>query len=89
MLLCEVELGRHSTWQHGGGAISSAFDSYIINGQSHATWSDAACVHPDLKGVRIPTVDSNSEIFVTRGKEYIVLNPAQIRHRYIFHIKLK
>lgn len=84
VLLCEVELGQHSLWHAG---INTASNSYIIDGQSHAKWRDAACVHPDLKGVQFPDVHSN-QIIGRPAKEYIILNPAQIRHRYIFHIKV-
>ncbi|KAF3396363.1 Poly [ADP-ribose] polymerase 1 [Penicillium rolfsii] len=80
MLLCEVEFGRVSG-QWGAG------DSFIHDGLSHTTWSDAASVHPDLKGVIIPDVHpkDNTNAFT---KEYVVMNPAQIRQRYIFHFKL-
>jgi hypothetical protein len=87
MLLCEVELGQHSPWRRGGAGVNRASNSYTIDNLSHAKWCDAVCVHPDLKGVQIPDVKSN-QIMGRPAKEYILLNPAQIRHRYIFHIKL-
>ena len=87
VLLCEVELGRQSAWKSHGVGVEQTCDSYIVKGQTHKVWHDAGCVHPDLKGVKIPDVSSN-QIPQRPAKEYVILNRAQIRQRYIFHIKI-
>jgi poly [ADP-ribose] polymerase len=88
MFLCDVELGRQGRKLGYNGQSSNA-DSYIHDGLSHKSWSDAAFVHPDLKGVQIPNVPRPSVAVNHFTKEYIIMNPAQIRQRYIFHFKLK
>lgn len=88
MLLCEVELGS------SGGAwlnIRGPANSYIHDGLTHQTWCDAASVHSNLRGVKIPQVipgrtrQSQHEVFC---KEYVIMDPAQIRQRYLFHFRL-
>ncbi|KAJ5381709.1 uncharacterized protein N7496_004137 [Penicillium cataractarum] len=85
MLLSEVELGQTSPYTIGYTSAGKV-NSYFIDGQSHAKWCDAGCVHPDLKGVQIPDMNSNHD-YQRPGKEYITVNPAQVRQRYLFHIK--
>lgn len=84
MLLCEVEFGQQGG-AFGGGRNGN---SYLIDGLSHKSWRDAASVHPDLKGVQIPDVRPQPAGYHFL-REYIIMDPVQIRLRYIFHFKVK
>ena len=87
MLLCEAELGSSGgVWLNVRGPANS----YIHDGLTHQTWCDAASVHSNLRGVKIPQVipgrTSQSQHVVC--KEYVIMDPAQIRQRYLFHLRL-
>lgn len=84
MLLCEVEFGRQGGEFRGGRRDAN---SYIHNGVSHQTWSDAASAHPGLKGVKIPVVKALRSTYLFT-KEYVIMDQAQIRQRYLFHFRL-
>ncbi|KAI2793663.1 hypothetical protein POX_a00246 [Penicillium oxalicum] len=94
ILLCEVELGRdessHVSTGRPGVLISSRRQPH---GATHSKWVDASCVRPDLAGVEVPLPQkSDMDQWVVSSRlpalEYIVYDPAQIRLRYVFHIKL-
>lgn len=85
MLLCEVEFGREGgNWNGSKGNANS----YIYDGLSHKTWCDAVSVHPNLKGVKIPKVCLEGKVGYQFTKEYVIMDPAQIRQRYMFHFRL-
>ncbi|KAJ6185653.1 hypothetical protein N7519_006954 [Penicillium mononematosum] len=64
---------------HGGGTV-------------HKKWRDAEYIHPDFKGFRVPDVRVGTTTAGGRSgfyhSEYVVENPAQIRQRYLFHVKV-
>lgn len=81
MLLCEVELGT-----------TSAISVHYTGSTVHKAWRDAGYIHSDFKGSWVPdvhagtTTASDSDGF--NHSEYVVQNPAQIRQRYLFHVKI-
>ncbi|KAJ5958351.1 uncharacterized protein N7479_005501 [Penicillium vulpinum] len=81
MLLCEVELGKSSTLSHhhAGGTI-------------HKKWRDAGYIHPDFKGTQVPDVHAGTKSSSSHSglynSEYVAHTPAQIRQRYLFHVKI-
>ncbi|KAJ5562817.1 hypothetical protein N7535_002736 [Penicillium sp. DV-2018c] len=79
LLLCEVELGKLSSL-----SVENRGRSY------YETWRDAGGIHPDLQGSKVPDFDSRSNTEEGRlyHSEFIVSNPKQIRHRYLFHVEL-
>ncbi|KAI3232500.1 hypothetical protein DTO012A9_1093 [Penicillium roqueforti] len=82
MLLCEVELGK-----------STAFSVHHLGMTVHNKWRDAGYIHPDFKGCQVPDVHAGRSTTTPNGRryytsEYIAKNPAQIRQRYLFHVKL-
>ncbi|KAJ5836793.1 hypothetical protein N7447_002819 [Penicillium robsamsonii] len=81
MLLCEVELGK-----------SSALSRKVIGGTIHRDWRDAGYIHPDFKGSKVPDVQAgtrtDSDTPNLYHSEYVAKSPAQIRQRYLFHVKI-
>ncbi|KAJ5262987.1 hypothetical protein N7524_008292 [Penicillium chrysogenum] len=80
ILLCEVELGK-----------SSALSVHHVGGTVHTKWRDAEYIHADFKGFRVPDVRVGTTTGTGSGfyhSEYVVKNPAQIRQRYLFHVKV-
>ncbi|CAG8899970.1 unnamed protein product [Penicillium egyptiacum] len=81
MLLCEVELGK-----------SSALSVHHVGGTVHKNWRGAGYIHPDFKGSRVPNVRAGT--MTADGSpgfyhsEYVVKDPAQIRQRYLLHVKI-
>ncbi|KAF7528877.1 hypothetical protein PCG10_009591 [Penicillium crustosum] len=81
MLLCEVELGKASAVsdRHGGRTF-------------HKRWRDAGYIHPDFKGTQVPDVDAGTATLNNYSglyhSEYVAKSPAQIRQRYLFHVKI-
>ena len=102
MLLCEVEIGHYQktlSWPWISDCSNPI--SYLVPGQNpHQSWRDANSVHPDLEGVMMPDFQQSqikSRPYHTANTpynnvqhqaEYIVYNSAQIRHRYLFHIRI-
>ncbi|KAJ5360622.1 hypothetical protein N7517_009813 [Penicillium concentricum] len=81
MLLCEVELGTSSSLSH-----------HVLGRTIHKKWCDAGYIHPDFKGSMVPdlhagtmTVNGTPNLY---HSEYVAKSPAQIRQRYLFHVKL-
>lgn len=72
--------GLHSTWGQG------------ITGP--LVWKDAACVHPSLKGVKMPdtttALPGNTKVpnAYLQYNEYICYNVAQVRLRYLLRVKM-
>ncbi|KAJ5398811.1 hypothetical protein N7465_009300 [Penicillium sp. CMV-2018d] len=80
MLLCEVELGK-----------SSAVSVERVGKTVHKKWRDAGYIHPDFKGTRVPDVLAGTRSSSSSGlyhSEYVAKSPAQIRQRYLFHVKI-
>ncbi len=88
MLLCEAELGSSGgAWLNAQGPANS----YIRKGLTHQTWYDAASIHPNLRGVKIPQAipgRTSQPQHVVSCQEYVIMDPAQIRQRYLFHFRL-
>ncbi|KAJ5979086.1 hypothetical protein N7501_002428 [Penicillium viridicatum] len=80
MLLCEVELGK-----------ASAVSVHRVGRTVHNKWRDAGYIHPDFKGTQVPDVlagTTTSRISSLYHSEYVAKSPAQIRQRYLFHVKI-
>lgn len=80
MLLCEVELGK-----------SSAVSVERVGKTVHKKWRDAGYIHPDFKGTQVPDVLAGTRSSSSSGlyhSEYVAKSPAQIRQRYLFHVKI-
>ncbi|CAI7638229.1 unnamed protein product [Penicillium discolor] len=81
MLLCEVELGKDSAVSdcHGGRTF-------------HKRWRGAGYIHPDFKGTLVPDVDAGTATLIDGPglyhSEFVAKSPAQIRQRYLFHVKI-
>ncbi|KAJ5099822.1 hypothetical protein N7532_006823 [Penicillium argentinense] len=90
LLLCEVELGKGLTPNTVRGSIA-----YLSPGSTdYNRWCDAGKVHPDLKGILMPDVSgghssATRSAYTTGGhKEWVVSDPAQVRQRYLFQVKV-
>ncbi len=92
VLLCEVELGKTS--QRSSNSINSAVYgdcciNEITNSVSHMPWCDATFTDPALKGVKIPGGRPGQGSDTTEpSKEHLIMDPAQICQRYLFHFKV-
>ncbi|KAI1821939.1 poly polymerase catalytic domain-containing protein [Xylaria intraflava] len=100
LLLCEAELGDPiQTLQQG---CYDAADT-AIKGRMLATWGqgstgpskwkDAECVHPSLKGVKMPDTTvkpgpTNVRDAVLLYNEYICYDISQVRLRYLLRVKI-
>ena len=96
MLLCEVQLGRLGSCSLGRPDIlefmrQSCCTSICHDGKTkHKKWCDASCIHPDLKGIKVPDVSQGH----AKGggnlhyNEYVIFNAAQIRQRYLLQVKV-
>ncbi|GAB1211933.1 hypothetical protein ATERTT37_001057 [Aspergillus terreus] len=98
LLLCDVELGERMLELVNGnynadqdskkqGMIATLGQGMSVPGG----WKDAGCVHPSLRGVSMP--DMETPLDRNTGKclqynEYIVYDVAQIRQRYLFQVKM-
>jgi hypothetical protein len=62
----------------------------IPKGMSYRSWRDGSFMHARFEGVKIPDFrpDGIPETGATRAKKYIIMDPAQIRQRYLFQFKL-
>lgn len=100
LMLCDVELGD-PMYEQDYANCNAAEDSKkegklatLGRGSSiPAGWKDAKCVHENLKGVTMPDVSVGSMNEQNRCSlyynEYIVYDVAQIRQRYLFHVKMR
>ncbi|KAI1288897.1 poly polymerase catalytic domain-containing protein [Xylaria venustula] len=100
LLLCEAELGdplqklTSASYSAGDTAKASGMLSTLGQGRTGPSkWKDAECVHPALKGVKMP------DITVTPGStgiqdahllynEYICYDISQIRLRYLLRVRM-
>lgn len=100
LLLCEAELGkpmRELTFSDIDAARNAksqgAWSTFGKGRTAPSHWKDASCIHPSLKGVRVP--DTTSAPPKDTGipssllyNEYICYDVAQIRLRYLFRVKM-
>ncbi|UNI18506.1 NAD(+) ADP-ribosyltransferase [Purpureocillium takamizusanense] len=100
LLLCEAELGdplqrlTHSSYNAGEDAVRNGMWSTLGQGSmGPSKWQDAGVVHESLKGIRMPdpsvkTGDTNVPNTTLFYNEYICYDVAQVKLRYLFHVKL-
>jgi poly [ADP-ribose] polymerase len=99
LLLCEVELGdpmlelQYSDYNAGDVAKSQGKLSTLgMGATAPQEWKDAGCVHPDLKGVKMPDMSKDPGPSGKGGtlmyNEYIAYNTAQIRMKYLLSVKM-
>ncbi|KAK8056265.1 poly polymerase catalytic domain-containing protein [Apiospora rasikravindrae] len=101
LLLCEAELGdpmhvlTDASYSAGEDAKAKGMSSTWGQGMTGPSqWKDAECVHPSLKGVKMPDTSSaapgptNVPNAYLMYNEYITYNIAQIRLRYLFRIRM-
>ncbi|GJN75670.1 hypothetical protein PLICBS_009775 [Purpureocillium lilacinum] len=100
LLLCEAELGdplqrlTHSSYHAGEDAAKNGMWSTLGQGSmGPSKWQDAGVVHESLKGIRMPdpgikTGDTNVPNTTLFYNEYICYDVAQVKLRYLFHVKL-
>lgn len=100
LLLCEAELGNPmqeltiSSYNAGETAKKNGMHTTWGKGRMGPLhWQDAECIHPSLKGCKMPDTDhavgntniSNASLYYN---EYICYDVAQIRLRYLFRVKM-
>ncbi|PNY19706.1 Poly [ADP-ribose] polymerase [Tolypocladium capitatum] len=100
LLLCEAELGdpmqrlKHSNYEAGEEAARKGMVStWGMGKMGPSQWMDAGAVHDSLVGVRMPdmtvapgtTEVPDSDLFYN---EYICYDVAQVKLRYLFHLKM-
>lgn len=101
LLLCEAELGRPSLkltnadYTAGERAKEQGcISTWGVGKTAPQVWKDASCIHPNLKGVMMPDVQSlppdatkepNAYLLYN---EYIVYDVAQIRLRYLLRVRM-
>ncbi|OAG11646.1 PARP-domain-containing protein [Paraphaeosphaeria sporulosa] len=100
LLLCEAELGQpmqeltQASYTAGEDANSKGNWSTWGKGMTGpAAWKDAECVHPSLRGVKMPDTDilpTNTNIpgAYLQYNEYIAYDVAQVRLRYLFRVRM-
>ncbi|OAL30647.1 hypothetical protein AYO20_08609 [Fonsecaea nubica] len=101
LLLCEAELGNPSLklTQADYNAEDRAklyghLSTWGVGRTSPRVWKDASCVHPSLKGVKMPDVvnyppsPTNEPCAQLLYNEYIVYDVAQIRLRYLLRVTI-
>lgn len=100
LLLCDVELGHPMLELYDGddmaGENAKKEGKIATLGQGRSIpggWKDAECLHPSLKGVKMPDVSLGSGKGKNPAKlqynEYIVYDVAQIRQRYLFYVHMR
>ncbi|KAI0009495.1 PARP-domain-containing protein [Xylariaceae sp. FL0662B] len=100
LLLCEAELGDplqellDASYNAGEDAKAKGMLSTWGQGRTGPScWKDAECVHPSLKGIKIP--DSSVEPGPTGARfssllynEYICYDISQVRLRYLLRVRM-
>lgn len=100
LMLCDVELGNPML-EETNGNFNAAQDAKkqgklaTLGRGSTAprVWKDAGCVHPDLKGVKMPDLktspDTSRDVHSSLlYNEYIAYDVAQIRQKYLLFIHM-
>ncbi|KAI1209496.1 PARP-domain-containing protein [Annulohypoxylon truncatum] len=98
LLLCEAELGNvvQPAMSYAPYAAETAKANGFIStwGQGRnvpAQWKDAGCIHPSLKGVKVPDTQGMVGTNIPSSliyNEYICYDVAQVRLRYLFRIRM-
>jgi poly [ADP-ribose] polymerase 2/3/4 len=100
LLLCEAELGDPSLklFDADSNAGETAkkhgcISTWGVGTTAPKGWKDAACVHKDLKGVKMPDVsvepgNANESKAFLQYNEYIVYDISQIRLRYLLRVQM-
>ncbi|KAL3957124.1 hypothetical protein ACCO45_007702 [Purpureocillium lilacinum] len=84
----------HSSYHAGEDAAKNGMWSTLGQGSmGPSKWQDAGVVHESLKGIRMPdpgikTGDTNVPNTTLFYNEYICYDVAQVKLRYLFHVKL-
>lgn len=99
LLLCEVELGTEPLVLTTGNSCapqlaqkSKCISTLGVGNIVPKKWKDAGCVHPSLKGVRMPDVSEFTRNFHRNSQlqynKYIVYDESQIRLRYLLMVDI-
>ncbi|KAI1764021.1 PARP-domain-containing protein [Hypoxylon sp. FL1150] len=100
LLLCEAELGdpiqelTNALYNAGETAKARGMLSTWGQGQTGPSqWKDGECVHPSLKGVKLPdtSVKPGATGIPNAGllyNEYICYDISQVRLRYLFRVRM-
>lgn len=99
LLLCDVELGdpmlelTSANYNAGSDAKAGGMLSTLGKGTTVPQgWKDASCVHPSLQGVKMPDTStppgSSGGYHGLMYNEYIVYDIAQIRQKYLLHVRM-
>lgn len=101
LLLCEAELGdpMHERLDFQYDAAEKAkergkWSTYGKGATGPPVWEDCACLHPSLKGVKMPSVRSappgptEVEDASLLYNEYICYDEDQVQLRYLFRVKM-
>jgi poly [ADP-ribose] polymerase 2/3/4 len=101
LLLCEAELGKpmqeFTDFQYNAAALAKkkgVLSTFGKGSTGPLVWKDAECVHPSLKGIKMP--DTSSKLPGSTGvvgggllyNEYITYDVSQVRLRYLFRVKM-
>ncbi|KAI5919482.1 poly polymerase catalytic domain-containing protein [Camillea tinctor] len=100
LLLCEAELGdpmqelTNASYNAGEEAKAKGMLSTLGQGTTGPSlWKDAECIHPSLKGVKIPDTsvmpgDTNVQYASLLYNEYICYDISQVRLRYLLRVRM-
>ncbi|KAI0543174.1 poly polymerase catalytic domain-containing protein [Xylaria digitata] len=100
LLLCEAELGdplqtlTDSSYNAGETAKANGMLSTWGQGMTGPSkWKDAGCVHPSLKGVKMPDTTvkpgpTNIRNAYLQYNEYICYDISQVRLRYLLRVRM-
>lgn len=101
LLLCEAELGspmhERTTSQYEAAEIAKNEGKWSTFGKGAtgpSLWEDSACLHPSLKGVKMPSAKrappgpTGVQNASLQYNEYICYNEDQVQLRYLFRVKM-
>ncbi|KAI3331669.1 PARP-domain-containing protein [Xylariaceae sp. AK1471] len=100
LLLCEAELGdpmqtlTNASYKAAEDAKASGMLSTWGQGMTGPSkWKDAGCVHPSLKGVKMPDTTMKPDLTgvpnaYLQYNEYICYDTSQVRLRYLLRVRM-
>lgn len=100
LLLCEAELGKpmrelsnSDTEAKNNAKAAGCLSTFGMGRTGPSQWKEAECVHPSLKGVRMPATKHappgpTGVRSALLYNEYICYDVAQVRLRYLFRVKM-
>ncbi|KAI0912512.1 poly polymerase catalytic domain-containing protein [Ustulina deusta] len=100
LLLCEAELGdplqtlTNASYNAGETAKANSMLSTWGQGMTGPSkWKDAECVHPSLKGIKMPDTTAkpgptNVQNAYLQYNEYICYDVSQVRLRYLLRVRM-